>query len=82
MKIEIDGTTLTIDDKDAVIARNIVNSFVDVVRRSAHSTKNDALYLTILIMMYRKSTELLDEFGADNLKFVLESRCEATAAFE
>lgn len=78
MNIEIGDKKYTLDKSDAVIARNSVNSFLDVVRRSSIKTQNDALYLTVLIMMYKKSTELLNEFGEENLQYVLDMRSQKT----
>jgi len=31
-----------------------------------------ALYLVTLLMMYKKSTELLNEFGIENIQYVME----------
>lgn len=78
MNIEIGDKKYTLDKNDVVIARNSVNSFLDVVRRSSIKTQNDALYLTVLIMMYKKSAELLNEFGEENLKYVLDVRTQMT----
>ncbi len=78
MNIEIGDKKYTLDKSDAVIARNSVNSFLDVVRRSSIKTQNDALYLTVLIMMYKKSAELLNEFGEENLQYVLDMRSQKT----
>lgn len=76
MNIEIGDKKYTLDKNDVVIARNSVNSFLDVVRRSSIKTQNDALYLTVLIMMYKKSAELLNEFGEENLQYVLDMRMQ------
>lgn len=76
MNIEIGDKKYTLDKNDVVIARNSVNSFLDVVRRSSIKTQNDALYLTVLIMMYKKSAELLNEFGEENLRYVLDMRTQ------
>lgn len=78
MNIEIGDKKYTLDKNDVVIARNSVNSFLDVVRRSSIKTQNDALYLTVLIMMYKKSAELLNEFGEENLRYVLDMRTQKT----
>lgn len=78
MNIEIGDKKYTLDKSDAVIARNSVNSFLDVVRRSSIKTQNDALYLTVLIMMYKKSAELLNEFGEENLQYVLDMLSQKT----
>lgn len=76
MNIEIGDKKYTLGKNDVVIARNSVNSFLDVVRRSSIKTQNDALYLTVLIMMYKKSAELLNEFGEENLQYVLDMRMQ------
>lgn len=78
MNIEIGDKKYTLDKNDVVIARNSVNSFLDVVRRGSIKTQNDALYLTVLIMMYKKSAELLNEFGEENLRYVLDMRTQKT----
>lgn len=79
MKIKIDELECQLDENNVVIARNAVNSFLDVVRHGAASKHNEALYLTTLIMMYQKSTELLNELGAENIKYVLNNHYAATA---
>lgn len=76
MLIEIDGKKIKLDDANAAIARDSVNAFVDVVRMGAAEKHNDALYLATLIMMFKKSTELLDEFGLDNLRYTLNRNQE------
>ena len=52
MNIEIGDKKYTLDKNDVVIARNSVNSFLDVVRRSSIKTQNDALY------RYNSSTDM------------------------
>lgn len=81
MQIEIDGKKYPLERNNTVIARNAVNSFVDVMRRSAISTNNDALYLTTLLMMLKKSSELLDEFGEENLLYVLQNHQKVVAKY-
>lgn len=82
MKVKIDDLECQLDEHNVVIARNSVNSFLDVVRRGALLKHNEALYLTTLIMMYKKSTELLDEFGAENVMYVLDQYYGATAQMD
>ena len=71
MNITLDGKAVRLTDSNAIIARNSVNSFVEVVKRGAEHSDNEALYLTTLIMMYKKSTELLSEYGAENIQYVM-----------
>lgn len=82
MKILIDDLDCSIDETNAVIARNSVNSFLDVIRRGSIQKHNEALYLTTLIMMYKKSSELLNELGVENIKYILDEHYSATAAMD
>jgi len=82
LKIQIDGLDCNIDEANAIIARNSVNSFLDVIRRGAIQKHNEALYLTTLITMYKKSFELLNELGAENVKYILDEHYSTTAAFD
>lgn len=71
MVVIVDGKRINLPDSDVVIARNSVNSFLSVVRKGCDLSENEALYLTTLITMYKKSTELLNELGVDKLSTVL-----------
>lgn len=72
MVVIVDGKRIDLPDSDVIIARNSVNSFLSVVRKGCDLSENEALYLTTLVMMYKKSTELLNELGVDKLCNILE----------
>lgn len=76
MKISINGKEIPLTKTNSRIADESVTSFIEVVRRSAADAGNEALYLTTLIAMYVKSSELLNELGADNIKYILEHFAE------
>lgn len=72
MKLLIDDKEIEIPHSELVIARNAVNSFVAVAKKGSNASQNPVLYLTTLILMYKKSTELLNELGIENLKYIME----------
>lgn len=73
MKVTINDIEIPIVDTNAVIARDSVNTFLEVIRKSSIASNNDALFITTLIMMFKKSSELLDELGERNIQYILNS---------
>ena len=73
MKITIGNTEIPIDEKNMKLARVAVNEFIEVAKRGADATKCTALYLTIILMMYKKSATLINELGLENLEKILTS---------
>lgn len=73
MKVYIDGKEINVPRKEMVIARNALNSFLKVTQTGSRAGKNNpALYLTTLLMMYKKSSELLAEMGIENMAYVFD----------
>ena len=72
MKLIIDDKEIEIPRSELVIARNAVNSFVAVTQKGSNASQNPVLYLTTLLLMYKKSTELLNELGIENLQYIME----------
>lgn len=73
MKVTINDIEIPIVDTNAVIARDSVNTFLEVIRKSSIASNNDALFITTLIMMFKKSSELLDELGERNIQYIMNS---------
>ena len=73
MKVTINDIEIPIVDSNAVIARDSVNTFLEVIRKSSIASNNDALFITTLIMMFKKSSELLDELGERNIQYIMDS---------
>lgn len=73
MRIEINGVEIPVARANIILARNAVNTFVEVSKNGAEKSGNISLYLTTLIMMYKKSEELLNELGVDNLQYILQT---------
>jgi len=63
---------IPIKQKDVILARNAVNTFLETTKVGADRANSSSLYFTTLLMMYKKSTELLYELGVDNLKIVMD----------
>lgn len=74
MKIVLDGKEIPVRDSYAALAKYSVDSLLRIA--SKDKTSNEALYLTTLLIMYQRSTELLNELGVDNIKYILESAAE------
>lgn len=72
MKLIIGDTEIPLSQKDVIISRSAVNTFIETVHTGAERTGSSSLYFTTLLMMYKKSAELLSELGVDNLKYVME----------
>ena len=80
MTFQINGIEIPTTDINNRIARDTVNTFLEVVRKGVRSSDNDALFITILLMMYKRSGELLDELGADNIIYIMEQFKRKTSA--
>lgn len=72
MKLIIDEKEIEIPRSEMVIARNAVNSFIAVTKKGSNASQNPVLYLTTLLLMYKKSSELLNELGIENLQYIME----------
>lgn len=72
MKLFLDDREIPIRQRDVVIARNAVNVFLETTKAGAQKAHSSSLYFTTLLMMYKKSTELLYELGVDNLGVVMK----------
>lgn len=72
MKLMLDTVEIPIRQTDVVLARNAVNAFLETTKAGAERAGSSSLYFTTLLMMYKKSTELLYELGVDNLKIVMD----------
>lgn len=72
MTLFLDGKPIDIPRSELVLARNAVNSFVHVAQKGTKASQNPTLYLVTLLMMYKKSTELLNEFGVENIQYVMK----------
>lgn len=79
MTITVDGKELPLTEANVTIARASVNTFLETVRKSSQAGNNEALFFTVLLMMYKKSGELLNEVGVDNLRYALEQYYEGSA---
>lgn len=66
MKITIGDHEIKLAKNDVVVARAIVNLFLDKIS----TARSKSLYYTTLLMMYLKSSKLLNELGLENLGFV------------
>lgn len=72
MTLFIDDKSIEVPARELTLARQAVNGFVDVAQKGTHASKNPTLYLVTLLLMYKKSTELLNEFGIENIQYVME----------
>lgn len=72
MKLYINDAEIDIPRKEMIIARNAVNSFLSVASKSATSAGNPVLYTITVLMMYAKSTEILNELGIENIQYIME----------
>ena len=72
MKILLDAVEIPLKQTDVVLARNAVNAFLETTKAGADKVNSSSLYFTTLLMMYKKSSELLCELGVDNLKIVMD----------
>lgn len=72
MKLFINDSEIEIPRSEMILARNAVNSFLAVAHKSANASGNPVLYTITLLMMYAKSTELLNELGIENIQYIME----------
>ena len=72
MKLIVSDTEIPLDPKDVLIARSAVNAFIETTRTGADRAGSNSLYFTTLLMMYKKSNEMLMELGIDNLRYLMD----------
>lgn len=72
MKLILGDMEIPLDSKDVTIARSAVNAFIETAKMGSGRSGSASLYFTTLLMMYKKSTELLTELGIENLSYVME----------
>lgn len=82
MIIQIENVEYHVDDTDFRLCRDVVNTFLEVVRRSSIAKDNAALYVTMLLVLFQKSTELLSSISDVDCKEILSAKYEATAHIE
>lgn len=72
MKITIGDNEYIMKETDTRLARAAVNEFIEVAKRSSEKVNSTSLYLTTLLMMYKKSVTLIDALGTDNIERILK----------
>lgn|GEM_PF-2993120 len=71
MKVSIGDKEFSIKETDMKLARAAVNEFIEVAKRGSEATCSTSLYLTTILMMYKKSATLINELGVENLERIL-----------
>lgn len=72
MKITIHDQDYNLSQTDVKLARAAVNEFVNVAKAGATKTQSTALYLTTILMMYKKSLDLINEMGPETVARILK----------
>lgn len=72
MKLSINGKEFVLDPDHVAKARDAVNTLLITAKNAATQTNNQALYWTVVLMMYKKSTYLLDGVGLGNLEDIFK----------
>ena len=72
MKVIIGGKEIALKNKEVIIARKSLNLFIETIRNGAVNMKCLSLYFTYLIIMYKKSQELLEAISPDNLQIIMD----------
>ena len=71
MKLIISGKEVQVRDTDYEIARQVVDRFLETVKRGAADNNMPTLYLTVIAVLYTKSERLL-EHSSQALQGILE----------
>lgn len=72
MKITVGEKEILLKDEEVVIARNLVNTFLSTVKSKSAQMKRPSLYFTAIIMMYKKSLDLLYETSPESLQILMD----------
>lgn len=72
MKLNIGDKEFVLDPKHVALARNAVNTLVVTAKNAATESNNQALYWTVILMMYKKATYLLDGIELSNLEDIFK----------
>ncbi len=79
MQIKVDEKTIYIDDAHWTVAQAIADTMMDTLEIKTNQDEDKVLFYLCLIAMYKKSTELLNALGVEELKAVLDTNYEGTA---
>lgn len=73
MIIKIDDKEIHIDEATQYVAQGIADDIIDNIKQD---DTHEAIFYTILLAIYRKSVEMLNACGSDELKRILEEYYE------
>ena len=76
MLLQINEKEIPVTKSNTIIANRSVSSFLEVVRSSALEAGNEALFITTLLEMHKKSYALLEELGVENIRYIMEHYAE------
>jgi hypothetical protein len=68
MVLNIENNEIRIDDNDLTVANYTVDTFLETIKESS---TDKALFMVVLLMLHKRSAELLNEYGTDNILYVL-----------
>jgi len=71
MKVKVAKREMEISQVDLVHARAAVNSFVEAAKNGSMKAGRPSLYLTTLLLMYKKGADLLNAMGIDEVQRIL-----------
>lgn len=72
MKITVGGREISLNNDDVKIARSLVNTFLSTTKSKAAKAKRPSLHFTVIIMMYKKSLDLLHEMSPESLQILMD----------
>jgi hypothetical protein len=72
MKINVGGKEIALRDSEVVIARKAVNNFLECIRAGSNKLNLPSMYFTMLVVMYKKSYEILDALTPEALQIFMD----------
>lgn len=64
---------IPLDHEQVRCCKLILSDFLSKIRKKSADDGNTGFYLTMLIMMYAMSTQMIEAFGVSNIKGILET---------
>ena len=72
IKIIIANREIAFNNKEVIVARKTINAFLDIIRKNSVKMNCPSMYFTYLVMMYKKSQEMLEAITPEALQVIMD----------
>ena len=76
MIVKVKGKEVKVNRNDLAHARRAVNNLLEAAKAGSVSARRGSLYITTILMMYKKSEAMIHSLGVDQIQKILEEVAE------